>query len=258
MHLELVAAVLIGVFSGFLNTLASGGSAVALPLLIATGLSPAIANATNRLPVLFGFGTASLTFFRAGIYRPALVARVLIPSVSGGIVGVMLADGVSSHLLLMVINGALLVALVLLFTAIKNVLLKAFEAPERYRLVDVALLFLVGIWLGLIVIDGATYLMLVLILGMRMQLPSANAYKALVGFTLNVVAVALFARNGHVDWTMGATMAVGSVAGGYIGARLSLSPHAKIWTFRVLVAVMAGELVHMAVQYWQERVAAGL
>jgi hypothetical protein len=40
----LVAA---GLACGFLNTLASSGSAVSLPILVLIGLSPAAANATN-------------------------------------------------------------------------------------------------------------------------------------------------------------------------------------------------------------------
>ena len=43
-----------GVACGFINTLASSGSAISLPMLITLGLPALAANATNRLPVLFG------------------------------------------------------------------------------------------------------------------------------------------------------------------------------------------------------------
>jgi uncharacterized protein len=43
-----------GVASGFVNTLASSGSAISLSMLITRGLPALDANATNRLPVLFG------------------------------------------------------------------------------------------------------------------------------------------------------------------------------------------------------------
>ena len=250
MALEILIAVAIGTLSGVLNTLASGGSAVSLPLLIALGLTPAAANATNRLPVVFAYAAASITFAKARLFDRALIVRILAPTVSGGILGAWLADFVSVRNLTLVINGAILISLILLFTAIKKTLMRVLEEPTRYRWQEALWLFLVGIWLGLIVIDGATYLLLVLVLGMRLSVEKANAYKALVGFTVNLVAVALFARDGNMNWPMGGAMAVGSLLGGHLGAKASLRPWAKTWTYRLLIAVMIFELVHMGMRYW--------
>ena len=43
-----------GAVAGALNTLASSGSAITLPLLILLGIPPGVANGTNRLSVLLG------------------------------------------------------------------------------------------------------------------------------------------------------------------------------------------------------------
>jgi len=43
-----------GTLCGCLNAAASSGSAISLALLLAIGLPPAVANGTNRLPVLVG------------------------------------------------------------------------------------------------------------------------------------------------------------------------------------------------------------
>jgi hypothetical protein len=55
-----------GVACAFINTLASAGSAISLPMLITLGLPALDANATNRLPVLFGSLMALRTFHAAG------------------------------------------------------------------------------------------------------------------------------------------------------------------------------------------------
>ena len=249
MFLELLIAVAIGILSGLLNTLASGGSAVALPLLITLGLAPAVANATNRLPVVFAYTAASITFRKAGLFERGLVLRILIPTLLGGAIGAWFADAVSVRNLTLVINVAVLISLILLFTAIKNVLMRVFDEPSRYRWQEAVWLFLIGIWLGLVVIDGATYLLLVLILGMRLPLQKANAYKALVGVTVNALAVALFTRDGNMNWSFAGAMALGSFLGGHLGAIASLKPWAKIWTYRLLVVVMGFEVIHMAIRY---------
>ena len=51
-------------FGGFLNTVASSGSAVTLPALISFGLLPNIANATNRIPVFVGFLVSTYQFHK--------------------------------------------------------------------------------------------------------------------------------------------------------------------------------------------------
>jgi uncharacterized protein len=67
--------------------------------------------------------------------------------------------------------------------------------------------------------------------------------------------MAIFAFKGSIDWPLGAAMALGSIAGGVLGARLASSASAKKWIFRLLVTVITAELVHIGVHYvvapWQ-------
>ena len=142
-----------------------------------------------------------------------------------------------------------MVALVLLFTRIKSALESTLNEPERYRFRDGLYLFLVGVWMGLIVLDGATYLLMVLILSMRMQLQVANAYKNLILAVVSGMSLVVFVVDGNVDWRLGALLAFGSLIGGYVGARFAMHELAKKWTFRFLVGIIILELIHMAVMY---------
>jgi uncharacterized protein len=63
---EILILVFAGFFAGFLNTVASSGSAITLPVLIFLGIDPLIANGTNRIPVFFGFLTSSIAFAKSG------------------------------------------------------------------------------------------------------------------------------------------------------------------------------------------------
>jgi uncharacterized membrane protein YfcA len=55
---------------------------------------------------------------------------------------------------------------------------------------------------------------------------------------------------GDLDWTLGAVMAAGSIAGGLLGVRLAVSDGARRWIFRLLVLVILAELVHLGVHYF--------
>ena len=249
MPIELVIAAFGGFLCGFLNTVASSGSAVTLPLLVFMGLSPIVANATNRVPVVVAAFIATISFLRAKVIDWKIAIKILIPTVLGSIVGAEFVDTLPQENIKLLISVAVLLAFLLLFSGLKKILQKEFEEVARVRLIENIILFLVGFWLGLIVLDGATYLLLALIVFVRLPLVKANAYKNLVLFVTSAIALSVFARNGEVNWEIGGVMAVGAVLGGLIGARFALNPIAKVWTFRFLVIIISFELVHIGMQY---------
>lgn len=252
MPIEIVLALIGGLLCGFLNTVASSGSAITLPLLMFMGLAPSIANATNRVPVLIAALIASLTFLRAGIIDWKLAIKVLIPTTSGCLLGVFVASFMPERDTQILISVAVLCAFLLLFSGLKKLLARELNEGARYRMFEVAVLFAVGFWLGLIVLDGATYLLLALIVFVRLPLVKANAYKNLAILATSLIALSIFSWEGDVNWEIGGIMAIGGVAGGYLGARVALNSVAKVWTFRLLVTVILLELVHMGIQYFHQ------
>jgi uncharacterized membrane protein YfcA len=106
------------------------------------------------------------------------------------------------------------------------------------------------VWFGFIVLDGATYLLLVLILMFGFDLPRANALKAFLGVATTLVPIGMFASSGQVRWTEGIVLSAGSIVGGHLGARLSSHDSARLWVFRVLVAVILLELVNLGIRYF--------
>ena len=98
-------------------------------------------------------------------------------------------------------------------------------------------------------LDGATYLLLALTLGVGLPLIHANAVKSAVLVPTTIVAMLVFAFKGNIDWTLGAIMGAGSIAGGVLGAQLATSPQSRKWVFWLLVLVICAELVHLMVHY---------
>ncbi len=239
-----------GLAAGFINTLASSGSAVSLPILVMLGFSEGAANATNRLPVLFGFLMALWTFHRAGQVDWGAAAKTVLPATAGSVVGVVLAQMLPNQQMGWAITAAVLCALVLLFTKLRDALARELRGEPRVTLHGLVVLFFVGVWFGFIVLDGATYLLLVLILMFGFDLPRANALKAFLGVATTLVPIAMFAHSGSVQWTEGVVLSAGSIVGGHLGARLSGHARARIWVFRLLVAVILLELVHLGARYF--------
>jgi len=243
--MEYAIAIIGGLIGGFMNTVASSGTAVTLPLLVLMGLPPAVANATNRVPVVLGLITSSITFIRAGLIDWRLALKVVTPATLGAILGALIADRVPPYIVSAMIIIAVVMALLLLLSGFKKAFDRTIESLPRYRWQEAIYLFLIGLWIGLIVLDGGTYLLIVLMLSMQLPLVKANAYKNIIcvfttGFSLIVMMI-----DGNVNWEIGGVMAIGSIIGGYVGAQFSMSPLAKKWTYRLLVVIIIAELLHI-------------
>src|SRR5262249_48168179 len=193
-------------FCGFLNTVASSGSAVSLPILLWIGLLAVDANATNRVPVLLGAIAATIGLARNGAvpWRRALL--VAVPTTVGAAIGAWLSEIIPNHDLRIAITGAVLVALILILTKLKDVVSAAVVGDVRLGWVPMLWMFGVGIWAGFIVLDCATYMLLVLVLTAGVPLVQANAIKNFVLVPTTAVAMLIFAANQSIDWTVAGTM----------------------------------------------------
>lgn len=243
--MDIYIAILAGLACGFINTVASSGSALTLPLLIFMGLPPAVANGTNRLPVFCASLIASITYVRSGVVDSKILSFVLPPSLVGGLVGILIADHIPEYLIKALVTIAIVIAFLLLFTKVKETFERVTEELPRCRWQEALYLFLVGLWMGLIVLDSATYLLLIMVMSMRLSLLKANAYKNIVLTFGMGISLIIMTIDGNVDWEVGSIMALGSVLGGYLGARFSFHQRAKVWTYRFLISMIGLEIIHL-------------
>jgi uncharacterized membrane protein YfcA len=213
------------------------------------GLDPVSANATNRIPVLVGALSATWSFHRRKALLWDLALKISIPVAIGALAGAGLVEILPGRDLALIITAAVLVALVLLFTKLKQAIEAASSDRVRYGVREFLVFAVIGIWLGFIVLDGATYLLLALTLIVGLPLIHANAIKSAVLVPSTIVAMLVFGYKGNLDWTLGAVMGAGSIAGGSLGARLATSPQARKWVFLLLVVVISAELVHLVIHY---------
>jgi len=233
---------LAGALGGFLNTVASSGSAVTLPVMIALGLSPMLANATNRVPVLLGFAAAVWKYHRAGQLPWRTGFRVSLPLVLGAVFGALSAsclNDMRTGLLTMVAVGmSLLVVLCKPSRWLNSD--QPMRSPETGPLVTMVL-FAVGLWAGVIVLDSGIYLLGTLVLLAHFPIREANAIKALGIGLVALISVVIFTSRGQIDWYWALPLSVGSVIGSLIGTRFSLGQNAARWVFWMLVFVLGLE-----------------
>ena len=76
-----------GLLAGVVNAMAGGGSLLTVPLLVLTGVPGNVANGSNRVGVLANSFSAASTFRRLGVAGIGGIGRILVPAVSGALIG---------------------------------------------------------------------------------------------------------------------------------------------------------------------------
>ena len=226
---------------GFINSMAGGGTLVTFPILVALGIPPLVAKATNTMalgPGAFG----SLWGYRdrlAGM--GAWIVRFSVPCVLGGFLGAWLLLSTGQDRFARIVPFLVLGATVLLML---NGPLgrwlggRAGAEDSGLHLTWPFLLaqFAVGTYGGYFGAGIGILMLAVLGLAGFTDIHKMNAIKVWGALITNVVAAALFAAGGVVLWPLALVMAAGSIAGGYGGARLAQRV-GRTWVRRVVVLV---------------------
>jgi uncharacterized protein len=240
-----------GALGGALNAVAGGGSFIAFPALLFTGVPPIPANATNTI-ALWTAAAAS-----GGAYRKRLDVprRVMIPllaaSLIGGLAGAFLLLKTPAQTFMRVLPWLTLGA-TLLFAFGKK-LAGGRKSVIEHEASTAALVGTTLFQLGVAIYGGyfgggmgIVMLAMLAALGMT-DIHAMNALKSVLGFVINGVAVVTFIVAGAVYWKHGIIMIVGGIVGGYLGAHYALKmPQTLIRMFVVLVG--AGMTVYF---FWK-------
>jgi uncharacterized membrane protein YfcA len=231
-----------GALGGALNAVAGGGSFIAFPALLFTGVPPIPANATNTI-ALWTAAAASGGAYRSKLDVPR---RIMIPlfsaSLVGGLFGAILLLRTPAHTFLRVLPWLTLGA-TLLFAFGKKLAGNRRSVMEHESstaaLVGATVFQLAVAVYGGYFGGGMGIVMLAMLAALGMtDIHSMNALKSVMAFVINGVAVVTFIVARAVYWKPGVVMIVGGVLGGYIGAQYAMKlPQAWVRIFVVLVGI---------------------
>ena len=240
-----------GALGGALNAVAGGGSFIAFPALLFTGVAPVAANATNTLALWVGV-TAS-----GGAYRKHLniSKRVLIPlivtSIAGGLAGALLLLRTPPQTFLRVLPWLLLGA-TLLFAFGKHLtgrISAGISRESSNAAVAGACIFelFVAVYGGYFGGGmGIMNLAMLAAIGMT-DMHAMNALKVVLGGFINGVATVTFVVTGAIVWRQGAVMTIGAIIGGYFAAHYA-QRLPQIWIRAFVITVGSAMTVYFFVR----------
>ncbi len=238
--------------AGAINSVAGGGTLIAFPILVALGLPPIVANATNTVGIWPGT-IGSVLGFRQELRRvPRQIFWLLIPAVVGAVIGALLLRFTSPGVFNRIIPGLILFATVLFMIQgpvqrkLRSV--EAAHAATRtwfvLALIAELLVAIYGGYFG----AGMSIIMLSIlgIIGMH-DILEMSATTSFFGFVVNGLAGIIFAAAGLVSWPYALAMALGALAGGYWAAGFARKL-GKVLVRRLVIIVGLVITVVMAVR----------
>ncbi|NUT43417.1 MAG: sulfite exporter TauE/SafE family protein [Thermoactinospora sp.] len=219
--LEALAVCAAGVGAGAINAVVGSGSLITFPTLVAFGVPPVVANVSNNIGLVPGSLTGAYGYRRELTGQRSRLVRLGAASMLGSALGGLLLINLDPGVFQVVVP--ILIGLACVLVIIQPWLSKRMAAPHAHPHG--------GPWLWLCVFGAGIYggyfgaaqgVLLIGILGLMLDegLQRVNAAKNVLSLVVNFTAAVLFLIIAEIDWWAVGAIAVGSMIGGFVGAKI--------------------------------------
>lgn len=235
---EALAILLAGVGAGGINAVVGSGTLLTFPVLLAFGYPPVLASISNSIGLAPGTLTGAIGYREELAGQRSRMLRFGVMSFLGAITGGLLLLNLPETVFAMVVPALILLACVLVVFQPR---INAWMLKNRPSRPNGGPLLPLGVY-GAGVYGGyfsaAQGIILIGLLGSSLDedLQRVNALKNVLSFIVNATAAVFYTIFATPSWKVVALIAVGSVVGGYLGARFGR--RLKPVTLRVLVVVI--------------------
>jgi uncharacterized membrane protein YfcA len=239
--LEELGVLVAGFGAGILTSTVGVASLLSFPVLLAVGLPPVVANASNTVGMTPAGMSGSFGYRRELREHPRVTVAVLVSCAVGSVAGAMLLLALPPGVFAAVVPWLILATSILV--GLQPMLSRRLRArkgadlPDRVHMSPMTLAWatVTGVYGGYFGAGSGVMMMAVLGFGLDIDLRVVNALKTLAVLAANVVATLIFLVLADLDWLAIALLAGGSVFGGYVGAHIGRRLPAGVLRFLVVV-----------------------
>lgn len=246
--LEAFAVFLAGAGAGFINAIVGAGTLITFSTLLAFGVPPVVANASNNVGLAPGSLSAAWGYRRELSGQRHRVWLLASASLLGAIIGAVLLLALPSEAFNAIVPALILLGVVLVIAQKPLSRWVSRHHPQGdesgnpvgtpgWVWIGV---FLCGIYGGYFGAAQGVLLMANMGIAISESMQRLNAVKNVLATVANTVAGVIFVVLAPVDWRIAGLIAVGSVIGAQIGAQFGRRlPEVVYRTFIVVVGLTA-------------------
>lgn len=235
--------------AGVIDSIAGGGGLITVPVLLAAGLSPAEALATNKLQGCAGTLSASYHFLKKKMVSLKEMIFPIIMTAFGSVVGTLLVSVLNSDSLLKSIPIILILVAIFFFYLPKIQPFLASKIALSHASFAMIIGTTFGFYDGLIGPGTGAFFTSAYLCFMGMNLLSATAHTKVLNATSNVASLIIFSFTGHILWSIGIIMGLGQWLGAQVGSRLAIKNGSKIIRPMVILMCLAIS-TKLIIEHW--------
>jgi hypothetical protein len=208
-----------GLGAGTVNAIVGSGSLITFPTLLALGYPPVLANVSNNVGLVPGSVSAVHAYRRELVGQRSRMLTLGPASLAGGLTGAVILLALPHSVFKAAVPVLVLLAAVLMVLQPRVTKWLA-DRGERHVHGGAPLVlgvFLTGIYGGYFGAAQGVILMSLLAIFIDDDLQRLNGTKNALALLVNSVAGIVFVLATHIDWSVAALIAAGSIAGGQLG-----------------------------------------
>jgi len=235
---ERVALIVIFFLTSVIGVVTGGNSLITVPAMLAFGIEPRVALATNMFGLTFWSLGGTLPFLGSGAFDRRRLSLLVSLTLVGSVLGALLVFVVPSRAMPLLISIFMLAVAAFSFAKRDAGVIPEATPPSRAaELLGYAATFLLGIYGGFFSGGYVTILTPVFVVGLGMTYVHAVANTKLINVFSSLVATLIFMWRGVVDYRLGLILAFVMFVGAIIGARVALKLD-NLWLRRIFLATV--------------------
>jgi uncharacterized membrane protein YfcA len=218
-----------GFFAGLVVAMAGGGGLISLPALVAAGIPPHTALATNKVQSAIGTTMSAWRYAHAGHIERRIALTGFIAAFAGSMSGAFVVMQVSGESLESLIPAMIIVVGVITFVRKNFGAHDTFTEASAGTLVGAAAFaFALGFYDGFFGPGTGSFLAFGFILFFQFGFVRATGNAKVTNLASNYAAIVAFVIGGHVAWTAALAMGAMNITGAWIGAGLAMRGGVRI------------------------------
>ena len=231
-----------GLAAGFINTVVGSGSLITFPILVAIGYAPVVAYVSNTLGLIPGAVSGADGYRRELAGQRNRVTGLAPWAVAGGAAGaallLVLPPGVFRAAVPVLVTGAAVLVAVQPWLSARLSETDHGDTGDAFRVRP--LIFLAAVYGGYFGAAQSVITFALLSSFLNDTPQRLNALKVVIAVTVNAVAGVLFVGLAPISWPAAGEIALGSFAGGLLGASVGRRMSATaLRAAMIVVAVVA-------------------
>ena len=240
--IDQLGLIALGFAAGVLGSMIGlGGGIIVVPILTFFGFSPTLSASSSLFAAFSNAVASTISYSKQKRIEYSLGLKLGLLTIPGTVLGAYVSSDVSPAIFKILFGIVLIASAVYIFLR-KKIEDKKVNLSKQMLVFAIAASFFAGILSAFFGIGGGIIFVPLMVVGMGMAMKKAAPTSQLILLFASFSGVVVHTLLGHSDFMVAGLLAIGSFAGGLVGARLSVDIKERFLQIIVSIVIIAAAI----------------